>query len=214
MKVLLVNGSPHRDGSTFLALKEMEKALKQEGVESEIYFIGMSPIATCRACLACRKLGKCVIVDNVNEFVELCRGFDGFVFGTPVHYASASGIITSFLDRVFYSAFSSGRGDIFEHKPGTAIAVARRGGTTATLDQINKYFSISQMPIISGRYWNMVHAQKPTEIYADEEGIQNLRILARNMAYHLKCKEAAQNAGITPPEKEKPTLTNFVRSNQ
>lgn len=211
LKVLLFNGSPHKDGCTYTALKEIEKTLAEEGIDSEIYQIGTEPISACRACYACGKLGKCVINDKVNDFVEYAEGFDGFIFGSPVHYASACGGITAFLDRAFFTAFRSGRGHIFMHKPGAAVASARRSGTTATLDQLNKYFTISQMPVISGRYWNMVHGAKAEEVLQDEEGLQNMRILARNMAWHLKCREAGEKAGIPMPKKEETVFTNFIR---
>ena len=211
MKVLLFNGSPHKTGCTYTALEEIAKTLKEEGIESEIYQIGTDPICACKACYACTKLGKCIIEDKVNEFVEYARGFDGFIFGSPVHYASASGGITSFLDRVFFSASRAKNGSPFIHKPASAIASARRAGTTATLEQLNKYFSITQMPIISGRYWNMVHGATPNDVKQDLEGLQNMRILARNMAWHLKCKEAGQKAGVPMPKTEETIFTNFIR---
>lgn len=211
MKVLLVNGSPNEKGCTYTVLKEIANELKKEGIGSEIYYIGTEALVPCRACRACGKLGKCVINDKVNDFVEKAKEFDGFVLGSPVHYASASGVIVPFIDRAFFSAFMGGKGDIFRLKPAAAIVSARRAGTTATLDQLNKYFQISQMPVISGRYWNMVHGANPTEVLQDEEGMQNMRILARNMAYHLKCKEAAAKAGIKEPEDETPIFTNFIR---
>lgn len=210
MKVLLFNGSPHKNGCTFTALSEIAKTLKEEGIDSEIYQIENQPISACKACGACKKIGKCVIDDAVNNFVEYAKDFDGFIFGSPVHYASASGGATAFLDRVFYSAFGSGRGKIFLHKPGAAIVSARRAGTTATLDQLNKYFTISQMPVISGRYWNMVHGCTPEEVKKDFEGLQNMRILARNMAWHLKCKEAGEKAGVQMPKTEDVIHTNFI----
>ena len=211
MKVLLLNGSPHKEGCTYTALCEIEKTLKEEGIDSEIYQIGTEPIQACKACYVCAKLGKCVIDDKVNEFVEYAADFDGFIFGSPVHYASASGAITAFLDRVFFSASRAKNGNVFIHKPGAVIVSARRAGTTATLDQLNKYFTITQMPIISGRYWNMVHGHNGEEIQKDAEGMQNLRILARNMAWHLKCKESAKKSGLQPPQKEEIVLTNFIR---
>ena len=212
MKVLLLNGSPHKNGCTYTALEEISKTLKEEGIDSEIYQIGTEPIAQCRACYACGKLGKCVIDDKVNDFVEYCANFDGFIFGSPVHYASASGSITSFLDRAFFVASRRNGEHVFKHKPGSAIASARRAGTTATLDQLNKYFSITEMPIISGRYWNMVHGSTPEDVKKDIEGMQNMRILARNMAWHLKCEEVARKAGINKPEqKEEIVFTNFIR---
>ena len=211
MKVLLFNGSPNKEGCTYTALKEIEKTLKEEGIESEIYQIGTEIIAPCKACRACGKLGKCVIDDKVNEFVNMAENFDAFVFGSPVHYASASGLATSFLDRAFFSASMSGRGHIFKHKFGTSIASARRAGTTATLDQLNKYFTISQMPIVSGRYWNMVHGSSPEDVMQDKEGMQNMRFLARNIAWLLKSREVAEKAGIKPPQQEDITYTNFIR---
>jgi len=211
MKVLLLNGSPHKNGSTFSALEEISKTLAQEGIESEIFQIGLK-CSPCRACLACAKLGKCVIDDDkVNEFVEKAKDFDGFIFGSPVHYGSACGGITSFLDRAFYSAMLAGKGDVFRHKPGSAVAIARRAGTTAALDQLNKYFTITEMPIISGRYWNMVHGRVAEDTKQDLEGMQNMRILARNMAWHLKCLEAARQAGVPMPKQEEIVYTNFIR---
>ena len=211
MKVLLFNGSPHQNGCTYTALEEIAKTLKEEGIDSEIYQIGTEPVSACRACYACGKLGKCVINDRVNDFIDYAANFDGFIFGSPVHYASACGGITAFLDRAFFTAFKSGRGNFFMHKPGAAIASARRSGTTATLDQLNKYFTISQMPIISGRYWNMVHGASPDDVKQDLEGLQNMRILARNMAWFLKLKEAGEKAGVELPKKEEIVFTNFIR---
>lgn len=207
MKVLLVNGGPHKEGCTYTALKEVEKELNNEGIETEIFWVGVKPISGCIACGKCSEIGKCVFDDVVNEFAEKCKDADGFIFGTPVHYASASGSITSFMDRLFYSTSS----DIFRLKPAATIVSARRAGTTSTMDQLNKYFSINQMPIISSRYWNMVHGNNPEEVKQDEEGMQIMRILGRNMAYHLKCQEAGKKAGINMPEKEKTKLTNFIR---
>lgn len=208
MKVLLVNGSPNEKGCTYTALSEIADQLKKEGIGFEIYYIGVDAIAPCTACGACRKLGRCVYNDKVNEFVAKAADFDGFVFGSPVHYASASGVIVPFMDRAFYSAAGK---DVFRQKPGAAIVSARRAGTTATLDQLNKYFGITEMPIISGRYWNMVHGNTPDQVREDKEGMQNMRILARNMAYYLKMKKAAEAAGITPPEREAVEITNFIR---
>lgn len=211
MKVLLFNGSPHKSGCTYTALEEIAKTLKEEGIESEIYQIGIGAITPCRGCSACAKIGRCVINDDdVNNFVEKCKNFDGFIFGSPVHYGSACGGITAFLDRAFFVNFTGGK-KVFEHKPGAAIASARRAGTTATLDQLNKYFAITEMPMISGRYWNMVHGHTPDEVRRDLEGMQNMRILARNMAWHLKCMEAGKNAGVELPKQEEIVYTNFIR---
>jgi multimeric flavodoxin WrbA len=149
--------------------------------------------------------------DDVNNFVEKCKDFDGFIFGSPVHYGSACGGITAFLDRAFFSALLSGKMNYFRHKPASAIVSARRSGTTAALDQLNKYMTISEMPIISGRYWNMVHGHTPDEVRQDLEGMQNMRILARNMVWHLKCMEAGKNAGVQMPKEEEIVFTNFIR---
>lgn len=210
MKVLLINGSPNEKGCTYTALNEIAQTLDVEGIETDIYYIGKDPIAPCRDCRVCGKIRKCVINDKVNDFVEYARDFDGYIIGSPVHYGSASGGIIPFLDRVFFVDFMSGHNS-FIHKPGSAIVSARRAGTTATIDQLNKYFQINQMPVISGRYWNMVHGSTPDEVLKDEEGMQNIRILAHNMAYHLKCKEAGKKAGIIPPQQEETVYTNFIR---
>lgn len=206
MKVLLINGSPHDKGCTYTALNEIAGVLNQEGIETDIYYIGLDPIAPCRACGACKNIGKCVIDDKVNSFVEYAKDFDGYVIGSPVHYAAMSGGAVPFLHRAFFSGKS-----VFRHKPGAAIVSARRAGTTTTLDQLNKYFMINEMPVISGRYWNMVHGSNPDEVKKDEEGMQNMRVLAKNFAWHLKCQEAGLNAGIIPPEAETPIRTNFIR---
>jgi len=209
MKVLLVNGSPHKNGCTYTALTEVEKELNKEGIKTEIFWLGVKPISGCIACGSCRKTGKCVFNDVVNEFAEKCSEADGFIFGTPVHYAAASGALTSFMDRLFYS--TSSNSDLFRLKPAAAVISARRSGTTVTYDQINKYFGINQMPIISSRYWNMVHGNTPEEVKKDEEGIQIMHILGKNMAYYLKCQEAGKKAGIKQPEVETTTFTNFIR---
>ena len=208
MKVLLVNGGPHKNGCTYTALAEIEKELNNEGIETEIFWIGVKPISGCIACGSCHKTGKCAFNDVVNEFAEKCRDADGFIFGTPVHYASSSGAIISFMDRLFYS--TSSYVDLFRLKPAAAIVSARRAGTTATIDQLNKYFGINQMPIISSRYWNMVHGNTPDEVIQDEEGMQIMRILGRNMAYFLKCQEAGKKAGIPLPKQEETSFTNFI----
>ena len=210
MKVLLINGSPNKNGCTFTALDIISQTLNEEGIETEIYYIGKDAIAPCRACRACGKIGRCVINDKVNDFVEHAREFDGYVIGSPVHYGSAAGGLIPFLDRAFFVDYMSGH-DSFKHNPGTAVVSARRAGTTATLEQLNKYFQINQMPVISGRYWNMVHGQNPEEVRKDKEGVQNMRILAKNFAYFLKCQEAARKAGINPPEAEEVEYTNFIR---
>lgn len=211
MKVMLFNGSPKEKGCTYTALCEIAKTLQEEGIESQIFHVGNDPIGSCKGCQACAKLGKCIFDDKVNDFVELMRNCDALVIGSPVHYAAATGATTAFLDRAFYSSARSPQGSAFERKAGFAIASARRAGTTTTLDQLNKYFLITQMPIISGRYWNMVHGNTPDEVVQDLEGMQNLRVLARNMAWYLKCNELALKSGLTPPQKEEVVRTNFIR---
>lgn len=210
MKVILVNGSPHKNGCTYTALKEVANTLNEEGIKTEIFWIGIKPLAGCIACKSCATNGKCVFEDSVNEFLDTANDADGFVFGTPVHYASATGAITSFMDRAFYCDLQSGR-PTFYLKPAAAVVSARRAGTTVTLDQLNKYFTISEMPIISSRYWNMVHGGKPEDVLQDLEGLQVMRVLARNMAFFLKCKETGLKSGIDLPNRETSIFTNFIR---
>ncbi|WP_321422108.1 flavodoxin family protein [uncultured Methanobacterium sp.] len=210
MKVLLVNGSPHKKGCTFTALTEVAKTLNEENIDTEIFWIGTKPLAGCNACKKCVETGRCSFDDCVNDFLDIAHDADGFIFGSPVHYAAASGAITSFMDRLFYADLL-GSGDSFYLKPAAAVVSARRAGTTATLDQLNKYFTISQMPVISSRYWNMVHGAEPEDVKKDLEGLQNMRILSRNMAWFLKCKEAGKKAGIEFPMKEEHIFTNFIR---
>lgn len=206
MKVILVNGSPHKNGCTYTALSEVAGALNKEGIETEIFWVGNKPISGCIACKACVKTGKCVIEDTVNEFIEKAKEADGFIFGSPVHYAGASGAITSFMDRAFYH-----KAGIYQGKPGAAIASCRRGGASATFDQLNKYFTICSMPVVSSQYWNMVHGNTPDEVKQDLEGLQTMRTLGRNMAWMLKCIEAGKKAGIDFPEHEEKVATNFIR---
>ena len=206
MKIILVNGSPHKNGCTYTALTEIAETLQKEGIESEIFWVGNKPISGCIACKGCLKTGKCVIDDTVNEFIEKAKKADGFIFGSPVHYAGASGAITSFMDRVFYH--KSGN---YQGKPAAAIASCRRGGASATFDQLNKYFTICSMPVVSSQYWNMVHGNTPDEVKQDLEGLQTMRTLGRNMAWMLKCIEAGKKAGINFPEHEEKVATNFIR---
>jgi len=206
MKVLLVNGSPNEFGCTHTALTEIAGALKVAGVDSQIFHIGKDALSGCIACGFCRKEWKCVFDDKVNEFAKLSKEFDGFVFGGPVHYAAAGGALNSFMDRAFYSASV-----LFRGKPAATIVSCRRGGATAALDNLNKYLTISQMPIVTSQYWNMVHGHTPEQVKQDEEGMQTMRVLGNNMAWLLKCLEAGKIAGITLPEKEKRIMTNFIR---
>jgi len=207
MKVVLINGSPHQHGCTYTALAETAKTLESEGIETEIFWIKSKPISGCLGCGKCSSLNKrCAIDDVVNEFLAIAENADGFIIGSPVHYSAAGGAITSFLDRTFYSG-----GSLFRLKPGAAIVVARRAGTTAALDQLNKYFAITQMPMITSYYWNNLHGTKPEDVVKDEEGMCVIRTLSRNMAWFLKCKDAGEKAGISMPEIEKKINTNFIR---
>ncbi len=210
MRVLLVNGSPHKEGCTFTALEEVAKILNAEGIETQIFQLGLTPIAGCKADKACAKTGRCPTSDCVNEFLDIAQDADGFIFGSPVHYAAAGGSITSFMDRAFY-ADSNGKRGCFYLKPAAAVVSARRAGTTTALDQLNKFFAIAEMPIISSRYWNMVHGATPEDVKKDLEGLQTMRVLARNMAWFLKCKKAGAEAGVPLPEKEAKISTNFIR---
>lgn len=210
MKVLLINGSPHEKGCTYTALTEVANTLHEENVETTIFWIGNKPISGCIDCRKCRELGRCAIDDTVNEVLAVEKDYDGFIFGSPVHYASPTGAIISFMDRLFYAVMTS-KGNAFYLKPGAAVLSARRAGTTAAFDQLNKYFTNKQMPVISSRYWNMVHGNTPEEVKQDLEGMQILRILARNMAWFLACKEAGEKAGVPLPKTEKRLVTNFIR---
>lgn len=209
MKVLLLNGSPRKNGCTCTALKEIIKVLEEEGISCEMIQMGNQPVRDCIACRKCTTLDNACIFDDdlVNSFLEKAAQADGFVFGTPVYYAHPSGQLLSLLDRLFYAG-----GKVFAHKPGMAIASARRAGTTASIDVLNKYFTISQMPVVSSSYWNMVHGNTPEEVLQDLEGLQTLRNLARNMAWLLKCIALGKDNGLFPPENEKIYRTNFIRA--
>jgi len=210
MKVILVNGSPNEKGCTYTALVEVANTLNTEGIGTEIFQLGKKAITGCNACRSCMQLKRCIFPDKVNAFNEIAQNADGFIFGSPVHYASACGAMTSFMDRVFFSAMLSGN-QSFYLKPAAVVVSARRAGTTAAFDQLNKYLTISQMPVISSQYWNMVHGASPDDVKQDLEGLQIMRTLARNMAWFLKCKEAATNAGVPLPQRETRVATNFIR---
>jgi len=210
MKVVLVNGSPHEKGCTYTALMEVAETLQKEGIDTDLFWIGNKPLSGCIACKFCIEQKKCVFDDRVNEFLAIAAEYDGFIFGTPVHWAAASGAMTSFLDRAFYADLCGGRKS-FYLKPAAAVISARRAGTTATYDQMNKYFGLLQMPIISSQYWNMVHGATPEDVKQDLEGLQTMRTLARNMAFFLKCKEAGLKNGVSLPEQEVSVFTNFIR---
>ena len=206
MKVILINGGPHEKGCTYTALEEVSNTLQKKGIETEIMWLGNNPIAGCIGCNACLKTGKCFRGDIVNEFLEKAKEADGFVFGTPVHFASMSGALTSFMDRVFF-----GRGELFKNKPACGVMSCRRGGASATFDEINKYFAMNNMPIATSQYWNQVHGTNPEEVRKDEEGMQTMRTLGNNMAWLLKCIDVAKENGIEYPENEKQVKTNFIR---
>lgn len=206
MKVLMLNGSPKANGNTAQMLTEIGKQLAAEGIDYEIFNLGGEPIRDCIGCHQCSEKGCVFDDDKVNAFIAKAAESDGFVFGTPVYYAHPTGRILSFLDRVFYAG-----GSKFMLKPGAAVAVARRGGTTASYDVLNKYFGISQMPIISSTYWNLAHGRTPGEVQEDAEGMQTMRNLGKNMAWILKCLEAGKNSGISLPQTEREAFTNFIR---
>ena len=206
MKVLMLNGSPKASGNTGRALEEIGRQLEKEGVEYEIFQLGGAPVRDCIGCGQCTEAGCAFDDDGVNAFIAKAKEADGFVFDTPVYYAHPSGRILSFLDRVFFSS-----SELFAHKPGAAVAIARRAGTTASFDVLNKYFGISSMPVAGSTYWNVAHGRRPGEGELDEEGLRTMRNLARNLAWMLKCFEAGDRAGIPRPETEEGPATNFIR---
>lgn len=205
MKVLLINGSPHEFGCTYTALKEVANKLNEEDIQTEIYFLGNKPIQSCTTCGSCRNTRKCIFNDQVNEVIAKAQEVDGLIVGSPVHYAAASGMITAFMDRLFYAS------NAYSYKPGAAVTVARRAGTVSAFDQLNKYFTINNMPVVSSQYWNMAFGNTPEEILMDEEGMQIMRTLGLNMAWLLKSIEAGKKAGLQSPSAEKRARTNFIR---
>lgn len=205
MKVLLLNGSPNVNGNTARALEEMRKIFEEEKIETEVIQIGSKEIRGCCACQSCYKTKQCVFDDIVNEVAKKFEECDGMVVGSPVYYASANGTLTAFLDRLFYSTRFDKR-----MKVGASIAVARRGGCSATFDQLNKYFTISGMPLASSQYWNSVHGAIPGQVEQDAEGLQTMRTLAHNMSFLMKSIELGKEKfGL--PEREKGQYTNFIR---
>lgn len=212
MKVLLVNGSSHPHGTTMRALDEMIKIFHESSVETEVIQIGGKPIADCLQCNQCAETGKCIMKDDgVNAFIDKAYEADGFVFASPTYFAHPSGRIFSFLDRAFYANCRDEIYDAFKFKPGAAVAVARRGGTTACLDGLNKYFGIAQMPVAGSTYWNNVHGLFADEAPQDEEGMQTMRNLARNMIWMMQCFAEGKKKGIPYPATESAAATNFVR---
>ena len=205
MKVLLLNGSSHEKGCTNAALQEVSRALNEEGIDTEILFLGNAGIPDCIACGGCRETGECVFHDIVNEIVHKAKESDGFVFGSPVYYAHPSARLLTVLDRAFYSG-----GANFAFKPAAAVCSARRAGNTASFDVINKYFTINSMPVVSSIYWNHVHGNTPQEVAQDKEGLMTMYNLGKNMAWLLKCIRLGQENGLPHPVNQK-IATNFIR---
>ncbi|MHC6204092.1 flavodoxin family protein [Breznakiellaceae bacterium SP9] len=205
MNVILINGSPRPKGCTFTGLSIIKDQLAENGVDGAIYQVGAKPVVGCIACMSCKKTGKCAFDnDNVNTVAEAMKKADGIILGSAVHFASATGAATSFFDRLFYSIDWK----YLKLKFGASIVSCRRGGASAAFDQLNKYFTICQMPIVSSCYWNQIHGYTPEDVYADEEGVRTLKILANNMAYLIKCKNAAK---IAMPDEPERAMTNFIR---
>ena len=202
MKVVLINGSPHRKGNTFIALSEVAGALEKEGVQTEIIQLGIKAVQGCIACNKCAGLGHCVFQDTLyNQVREALQEADGIVVGSPVYYAGPNGALCALLDRVFYSC-----SELLAYKAGASVAVCRRGGASATFDRLNKYFTILNMPVVSSQYWNSVHGMRPGEATEDAEGLQTMRMLGRNMAWLLKGVKREER-----PEPELRVMTNFIR---
>ncbi len=207
MKVLFINGSPHEEGCTYTAMREIADVLEKNGIETEFKWLGKTPVGDCMVCGGCGKTNRCVLTsDPVNEILDSAETADAFIFGSPVYYAHPTGRILSALDRLFIAG-----GKYFTHKPAAAICSARRGGTTATFDVLNKYFTINQMPIVSSTYWNMVHGSCPDDVKKDLEGLQTMRNLAENMTWLLKCIELGKKSGINAPTADKSNKTSFIR---
>jgi len=212
MKVLLINGSPHEKGCTYTILGEVAGELEKAGIETEIFHVGAGPIRGCNGCPECRgsATGRCVFDgDRVNEALEKAEKAQGFIFGSPVHFAGVTGMMKSFMDRFFEIGNESGKSYLY--KPAAAVVCCRRGGATVSFDQLNKYFIYSGMPVVPSQYWNMVHGNTPEEVRQDLEGMQTMRTLGRNMAWLLRCIEAGRQAGIPLPRHEEEITTNFIR---
>ncbi|WP_407423677.1 flavodoxin family protein [Methanobrevibacter sp.] len=199
MKVLLVNGSPNREGCTYVALNQIRETLKNESIDADIYRIGHKDIRGCIDCRKCSELGKCVYDDEVNNFVEMAEEYDGYIFGGPVYYGTVNPTLTNFMTRVFFSSFFGGK-RIFRLKPAAAVASARRAGTMTAIDTINRFFTWAEMPIISSTYWNVIYGTKAEEALQDHEGLLTMKNLARNMAWFLKIKQLSIEEGIPLPE--------------
>ena len=206
MKVLLINGSPHKKGCTYTALREVADELERQGIETEIFQLGIAAVRSCTACGQCAKTGRCIFDDDpVNQCLDRLRQADGLIVGAPVHYAGPAGAVTALLDRMFY-----GKSGFLALKPAAAVVSCRRGGASAAFDRLNKYFTIAQMPVVSSQYWNAVHGNTPEQVRQDLEGMQIMRTLGRNMAWLLKCIDYAKEA-VPRPEQEERVATNFIR---
>lgn len=205
MKVLLINGSPNEYGCTFTALSEVARTLQKYGIETELLYLGKKPIAGCIACNKCGESGRCVFQEQVNEVLDRLDTIDAIVAGSPVYYAGPAGQLTAFLDRLFYSA-----GDRMAGKLGASVVSCRRGGASAAFDRLNKYFTISNMPVVSSQYWNQVHGFTPEDVRRDGEGLQTMRTLGENMAWLLNCIEAGREKGIELPRYEPRIATHFI----
>ena len=207
MKVIILNGSPKARGNTATALREVEKTLNQQGIETDWIHVGNKDIRGCIACNGCWKSGLCAFDDIVNEISVKMRDADGLLVGSPVYFASPNGTLLALLDRLFYSNLHTD----WSMKVGATVSIARRGGATTTMDALNKYFLKTNMPVVPSQYWSIAHGTSPEEVLQDEEGMQVMRELGRNMAWLMRCIEAGRQAGIEAPAKEKPVMTNFIR---
>ncbi|SDY40333.1 flavodoxin family protein [Eubacterium barkeri] len=206
MKVQLINGSPHQRGCIHTILKQASHVFAAQGIEAEEFWIGKTPISGCLDCKACKKSHRCIFKDIVNQFSEKAAKADAFIFASPVHYSAASGSLTCFMDRLFYSNPS-----VFYCKPAAAIVNCRRGGASSAFDQINKYFGISNMLTVGSQYWNQVHGLTPDDVLTDFEGLQTIHTLCVNMAWLMKCIESGTASGVCIPKFEIPLRTNFIR---
>lgn len=203
MKLLFINGSPHKDGCTAAALREVSRTLEELGIETETHWVGNKPVPGCIACGSCKKTGACIYDDGVNELLARSHEWDGLVVGSPVYYGCASGQLLSFLDRLFYAA-----GGRLAGKAASAVVSCRRGGASTAFQQLNMFFGMNNMVVATSQYWNQVHGNTPQEVAQDQEGLQTMRTLARNLAWILRCRQAA---AIPAPEREPWTPTNFIR---
>lgn len=208
MKVLMINGSPRPRGCTYTALTEVANTLHKHGIETELVYLGTKPVAGCIACNYCETNGRCVFEDQVNELSARLDEFDGFIIGSPVYFAGPAGQLCAFLDRLFYCNYHSKK---LQGKPAAAVVSCRRGGNTASFDRLNKYFTICNMLVVGSQYWNQVHGNTPEQVMQDVEGLQTMRTLGENMAWLLKSLSVAREQGVSAPELEPVTATNFIR---